>query len=259
MKKLHLLAGLPRSGTTVLAALLNQNPKIYTPTTSSFVELLWRNYSLWDDPIEKSSLEISHMKSLKKEYLKDVGNNWFSKLTDKEVVIDKRRIWHSIPNIKMYKEIYGVKPKIICTVRDVAEIVVSFMKVFENNDELFIHNTSLEGEMFGVVYDKLKETFFDSYFTECIHLVEYNDLVDKPQETLDKIYTFLELPSYKHSFSNIQSIEKEGKYKGLSGNVFEGLHDIKSVLEKNKTPLSKYLTEHEIYAYNDKIFWKHNG
>jgi len=40
MNKLHMLAGLPRSGTTLLGAILNQNPKVYVTTTSPFVEIL---------------------------------------------------------------------------------------------------------------------------------------------------------------------------------------------------------------------------
>ena len=253
MNKLHVLAGLPRSGTTVLSAILNQNPEMYVPTTSSFVELLWRNYTLFYEDRELPCLDTQAIRKMKHKYLRNVGNLWFKNLTDKTTVSDKRRIWHTIPNIKMYKEVYGVKPKIICTVRDVAEIIVSFIKVFEKNNELFVHNLSLNGEMYGGVYDSLKETFFDSSFTECIHLVEYNDICTNTEETLKDIYDFLEMKPYKHNLKNIQVHEQEGEH------YLKDIHNIKSTLTKTKTNLSDYLTPHEIKVYQQDIFWKKNA
>ena len=64
-------------------------------------------------------------------------------------------------------------------------------KLSEKNNELFVHNLSLNGEMYGGVYDSLKETFFDSSFTECIHLVEYNDICTNTEKTLKDIYLLL--------------------------------------------------------------------
>lgn len=253
MNKLHLLAGLPRSGTTVLSALLNQNPEMYVSTTSSFVEVLWRNYSLFDYESEMPSLDVPAIQKMKHDYLRNVGNIWFKNLTDKKIVVDKRRMWHSKTNIKMYKEIYGVKPKIICTVRDIAEIVVSFMKVFEANDQLFVHHKSLNSEIYGVVYDRLRETFFDSYLTECIHIVEYNDICDNTEKTLNNIYRFLEMKPYKHDLKNIVVHEKEGNHH------FKNLHNIRGTLTKTDTNLLQYLTPHEIEKYNAGIFWRTNG
>lgn len=253
MDKLHLLAGLPRSGVTVLGAILNQNPEMYVSTTSPFVELLWRNYSLWQDPKEIPSLDAPAIRAMKRQYLRNVGDIWFENLTDKPIVMDKRRMWNSGTNIKMYKEVYGVKPKIICTVRDIAEIVVSFMKLFEKNDEVFVHHKSLNGEIYDVVYDRLKETWFDSYLTECIHIVEYNDICDNTEETLNNIYRFLEMKPFKHDLENIVVHQREGNHH------FKNVHDIRGTLTKTETNLLDYLTQHEIEKYNANIFWKPNG
>lgn len=252
MNKLHILAGLPRSGTTVLGALLNQNPKLYATTSSTFVEFLWRNYSMWDSTNydEIDGLDTDKMKKLKIPFLKNIGNIFFDELTDKKIVIDKRRSWHYVNNIKMYEEIYGVKPKIICTVRDVSEIVASYMRIFENSGEKFILNESLHrGQIFEVPFNNLKETFFSSY-ADCLHLVEYENLVNKPQETLNKIYKFLDMPSFEHTFTNIKSIEKEGDH------LWKDLHTIRPTLSKKARDKNKYLTDHEIKKHNDRIFWR---
>ena len=39
-KQLHFLSGIPRSGSTVLAAILNQNPETHVSTTSGLVHAL---------------------------------------------------------------------------------------------------------------------------------------------------------------------------------------------------------------------------
>ena len=41
MKTYHLLAGLPRSGNTLLSAILNQNPDIYSSPLSPITGMLW--------------------------------------------------------------------------------------------------------------------------------------------------------------------------------------------------------------------------
>lgn len=254
MDKLHILAGLPRSGTTVLGALLNQNPKIYTTTSSTFVEFLWRNYSMWDSTNynEIDGLDTDKMQNLKTPFLKNIGNIFFNELTDKKIVIDKRRSWHYVNNIKMYKDIYGVEPKIICTVRDVAEIVASYMRIFKNNDERFIHGESLKrGQIFEVPFNNLKETFLSEY-AHCLHLVEYEDLVNKPQETLNKIYKFLDMPSFEHTFTNIKTIEEEGDH------AWKNLHKIRPTLSKKERNINEYLTDYEVNQYNKRIFWKTN-
>ena len=253
MNKLHLLAGLPRTGITVLGAILNQNPEMYVSTTSSFVEVLWRNYSVWHDENAKADLDTVAIKRMKYQYLRNVGNIWFENLTDKSVVIDKRRAWHNISNIKMYKEIYGIKPKIICTVRDIAEIIVSFMKVFENNDKVFVHHKSLNGDIYAATYNELRDTFYDSYFADCIHIVEYNDICNNTEEVLNNIYRFLEMKPFKHDLKNIVVHEKEGNHH------FKNLHKIKGTLTKTNTNLLNYLTPHEIEKYNADIFWRTNG
>ena len=124
-KQLFLLAGLPRSGSTLLGTLLNQNPNIYVPHTSSFVEDFMGN----------------KMQQIKIPFLKKLFQSYFSELTDKPIVIDKRRSWQTIENIKMYKEIFGKKPKIICTVRNLEEIIASYksfiFKIIKNGIQNF--------------------------------------------------------------------------------------------------------------------------
>jgi len=118
MNNLFFLAGLPRSGSLLLGTLLNQNPSIYTTPTSSFVELLYRNYTLWNEENFAEDFAGDKMKNIKVPYLQEITKAYFKQQTSKSVIIDKRRQWHTIENITMYKEIFNKDPKIICPVRN---------------------------------------------------------------------------------------------------------------------------------------------
>jgi sulfotransferase len=248
INNLFLLGGLPRSGITVLSSLLNQNPNLYVTTTSPFVEILWRNYSMWDDSTYDGELDADKMQNLKTPFLNNVTKSFYSELTKAKNVIDKRRQWQGITNIEMYKEIYGELPKIICPVRDIDEIIVSYMQIFESNDIKWDYDKLMKGNRFETSYYQLKETF-ESEYAECLHLVEYNDLVDNPQETLDGIYNFLGLPSFNHSL-NIKATEKEANH-GLVG-----LHTLRPTLSRDDTKSKNYLTDLQTENYNKKIFWR---
>ena len=249
MDNLFLLGGLPRSGITVLSAVLNQNPSLYVTTTSPFIELLWRNYSMWGDSAYDSELGTDKMQNIKIPFLNKVTDSFYSELTKANNIIDKRRQWQGITNIEMYKEVYGGLPKIICPVRDIAEIIVSYMKIFESNGIEWDYDSLMKGgNRFETSYDQLKETF-ESEYAECLYLVEYNDLVDNPQKTLDGIYKFLGLDSFKHSL-NIKAAENEADHK------LTGLHILRSVLGKEVTKSSDYLTDTQINTYNQQIFWR---
>ena len=73
------------------------------------------------------------MKDINTSYLRKLTQLFYDELTDCSVVIDSRPAWHNIDNIKMYKDIFGELPKIICPVRNVEEIAASFVSLFRNN------------------------------------------------------------------------------------------------------------------------------
>ena len=124
-------AGLPRSGITLLASMLNKDKDIYVTTSSPFVELLWRNYSIWSEDSYASELDTDNMRKLKIPFLQGLTELYYSQLTSKPVIIDKQRRWQDIINIEMYRDIFGVLPKIICPIRRVVDIVASWKFLYK--------------------------------------------------------------------------------------------------------------------------------
>ena len=249
-KKLFFIAGLPRSGSTLLGTLLNQNPLIYTTHSSSFVEILYRTYSIWNDKNFSEDFAGSKMKNMKIPYLQEITQAYFKQQTDKPIVFDKRRHWHSIENIKMFKEIFNQEPKIICPVRNIEEIVASFKSIFLKNKKTL----NLESNIFDVPFFHLKKTW-NSEFKRCLFFVEYNDLVKSTQKTLNKIYDFIGQPYYKHNLNNIVSNDPLKEVEKIYG--LKGLHNLQKTIKKSITS-TDILDAKELKYYSLQNFWRIN-
>jgi len=249
-KKLFFIAGLPRSGSTLLGTLLNQNPLIYTTHSSSFVEILYRTYSIWNDKNFAEDFAGSKMKNMKIPYLQEITQAYFKQQTDKPIVFDKRRHWHSIENIKMFKEIFNQEPKIICPVRNIEEIVASFKSIFLKNKKTL----NLESNIFDVPFFHLKKTW-NSEFKRCLFFVEYNDLVKSTQKTLNKIYDFIGQPYYKHNLNNIVSNDPLKEVEKIYG--LKGLHNLQKKIKKSITSTT-ILDAKELKYYSLQNFWRIN-
>jgi sulfotransferase len=245
-----LLAGLPRSGITVLASLLNQNNDIYTTTTSSFVELLWRSYNIWDEKDYKYSFDTEKLQRAKIPFLNKITKAYFSCLTTKPVVIDKCRSWHSIENIKLYINVYGRRPKIICPVRSIKDIVISYADLYKSNNPKWNGWEDLNwlsGNNFESSYAELKETY-NSEFRDCLLLVDYEDLVTTPEKVMDKIYSFLEIPVVTHDFMGVSVAEVESDWGQA------GLHKIRNKISKQKS--GTVIPSNLIETFSKMNFWR---
>ena len=73
---------------------------------------------------------------------------------------------------------------------------------WSNDDDDASHHQRFRGNRFANALSNLEYTW-NSEFKDCLLLVEYNSLVQKPQETLNKIYDFIGLPVYNHRYENI--------------------------------------------------------
>lgn len=222
IKKVYFISGLPRSGSTLLSALLNQNPRFYSGPSSPVVKVMETIATTINDlDLFKAFPKVFQVES----YIKDFIKYYYSDITQ-EVIFDKNRVWTGKINDIFYY--FKIQPKIICMVRDISEIYMSLKNTKLNKD----WNTLLTKDdvLLQDPYNDLKLAY--NAYKDCIHIVEYNDLVIKPKETLQDIYKFLNEDYYEHTFNNIQST-----YKELDKEVYgdENLHVIRSTLSKSKT------------------------
>jgi hypothetical protein len=247
-KNLHFLSGVPRSGSTVLAAILNQNPMTHVSTTSALGAALdglataWHRDNLLvnNDPERK---KLAHtMRGVIDAFYEDVP---------KPVIIDKARNWPIPVIMQAMGQVLGHKPKIIATVRSIPDCMASFVRVAkpENLDD-FLVNSSLTNHLKGS-YQTLQGGY--AYDPESFLFVEYEDLLADPKAQLQRIHAFLDLPDFDYDYANIDGSTVKEDDENLHG--YSGLHDIKPVLEKQHQQSPKDVLKHHYAQFCQPEFW----
>jgi len=249
MKKiLHFLSGIPRSGSTVLAAILNQNPMTHVSTTSGLVHALdglantWHSAGLLNenDP-ERTKLAQTMCGAI----------DAFYEDTEAPVIIDKSRGWPIAQIMAAMSQVLGHQPKIIATVRSVPDCAASFIRVAkpENLDE-FMYS--------GQLMDHLKAAYISlqngyNFAPKNFLFVEYEDLLADPKAQLARIHEFLELPDFAYDFDNIDGSTVAEDDENLHGHA--GMHDVKPKLEAQHKQDPKDLLKSHYGSFCQPEFW----
>ena len=264
MKQFYFMSGLPRSGSTLLTALLNQNPEIHASTNSPLLDTIHytEEYLLYNSEQYKATPnpEGAH------KVLSSIPYNYYFN-TPQDIIIDKSRGW--VNQIKHIKDYITTEPKIICPVRNIQDILSSFLNLICNSkttsfiDENLIRNNikisndnrcdylmSSQG-IIGQSYNALFECFRKGN-NQYLLLIDYDDLVRNPQHELNRIYEFIGLTSYFHSFEDVSTKQDE------NDNVYklENMHSVRDTVEKIHRDNTKYLSENIMNKYNHMEFWK---
>jgi sulfotransferase len=268
-KTYHFLAGLPRSGNTLLSALLNQNPDIYSTPLSPLPSFMWE-FANSADNMEQVNRNVEN--KIKAEiFLSSFMDNYYKEV-EKPIVIDREKAWGTPANLGIVKKYVTPTPKIIFTVRDVLEILASFVKM----DAQYLKNDAANKGYYMNNYRSPKDTVCEhlmapnsdidkgllslasAFYPEnagMFHIVEYNNLVLNPEETMNKIYDFLELPHYEHNFNKIEKVEQDNDEAiGLP----KDLHEIRKSLSQSSTNLDT-LSDYIRHKYSNMEFWRDNS
>ena len=266
-KKYLYFSGLPRSGNTLLSAILNENLDIHSTGHSFLPDLLFS--------IKKAEYNSDRFKNypchnnLNNVY-KNIISNYYKDHNVKYII--ERGDWITPYNIDVLKEIVPNEIKIVILVRDILEIIKSYLKLCKNNPQFFYnikynsldHTTLFTNEMetkadlimangeyintmLYSIYQLKKNNLLKNFL-----LIDYNNLVDKPKITIDKIYNYYGVEPFKHSFKNFK---KQPKYNDLI--LGASMHTIvKNKIEKQDNEIQ--LSENIIHKYKhlNKIIYE---
>ena len=265
-KTFYFMAGLPRAGSTLLSTLLNQNPRFYSGPSSP---VLGAMFSVHDNFIGNELYTGYPKPDRVNEIVGSVIRHWYSDV-EEEVIFDKNRAWTArVPFIEGY---IREEAKIIVPVRRVDEILASLLTMIHRNtfkegqprinfvDEQLVKNNipisdhnrceyllTIQG---GIVWESLNavKVGVEEGHGDKFHFVDYNDLVNNPQQELNDIYKFLGEEPFEHTFDGLFNEHREDD---LTTYGLGDMHEVHSKLEKTSSDPSEVLPESIIKLYND--------
>jgi len=247
-KQLHFMSGVPRSGSTVLAAILNQNPETHVSTTSGLVFALDGVSSTWNSAGLLKEDESNHRKLIRS--MQGIIEAFYEEF-DAPVIIDRGRGWPLPEIMQSMPEVIGAKPKIIATVRSIPDCMASFVRVAKPDDlDAFIELGHLSNHL-KYSYISLQRGY--EFAPECFCIVEYEDLVADPKAQLARIHEFLDLPDFEYDFTAIDGTSVQEDDEELHG--YEGMHDIAPVLAKQHNEDPKDVLKHHYNTFCQPEFW----
>ena len=268
-KTYHFLAGLPRSGNTLLSAIFNQNPDIYSTPLSPVSTFLWDFSNSINTMPEMFRNDENKIKS--EIFLSSFLDNFY-KNVENPVILEREKDWGTPSNLANIKKYITPTPKIIFTVRDILDILASYIKLNGDAIKKEAENAGLYKNYYrsktdviceylmmpNLDIDKALLSLASAFYPEnkgIFHIVEYKDLVSNPDETMSKIYEFLDMPYYKHDFNNIKKIEKDNdEILGFPSNF----HNVRKSISESSTN-SDILSEYIKHKYSKMEFWRENS
>ena len=206
------ISGLPRSGSTLLAGILRQNPRFHAGMTSPVVAMY---QALEQSMSRRSDTAVFIGSQQRRKILAGLFTNFYFDVHSTRLVFDTNRLWCSkLPALaRLFPD-----SRIICCVRDVSWIMDSIERLvrlnafepsgmfgFVSGGTVFsrIGAVASSDGLVGYALDALKDGFFGEQAPSMI-LVEYNALVSEPTRALQAIYEFIGEPWFDHDFDNVE-------------------------------------------------------
>ena len=236
-KKLHFISGLPRSGSTLLSALLNQNPRFQANMSGPVAGMVG---ALLENMSGKNEYSVFIEDAQRERIIRSVIESYYAH-SKANVIFDTSRAWCArMPLIKTLHP----DAKVIACVRQMPWIIDSVERLVQRNvfqpssifnylsgGTVYSRADGVAGAdgMVGYAYNALKEAYFGEYATGRLMLLQYETLVKDPQKAIDAVYEFIGAPAYPHDFENIQFDASEFDKKAGT----PGLHEVRNKVASN--------------------------
>ena len=237
-KQLFFLMGMPRSGNTLFASLMNQNKDLVVTANSITLEIMKDLFLLKHTDVFEN---YPDHKSL--DNVLDCVYDVFYKDWPQQYIIDRGPVLTE-PNFALMQKHYKRPFKCIVLLRDLMDVLASYMKWYTTNPDSFVNRFNLKnddeklGKIMndeGAVAKELKAIQNSFNYKDLCYYLKYDDLVANPEKYIKEVYKFLNIPYYPHQFQNLQQININGLGYN-DGIVGKNMHTIRNEIKKEYNP-----------------------
>ena len=230
-KKIFFLAGFPRSGNTLLTSILNQNPDVCCTPNSITLEIMKELFLLKRTDVFQNFPDEQSLNNVMDEVYNLYYKHWNYKY-----IIDRGPAGTS-DNLMVLRKHFKKEIKVIFLVRPILEVLASwitwanktpdnYLKKVATNPTAACHwlmrkEGQITKELLGM------QNLLKPENKHHVLFIDYKDLVRKPHQTIKGIYKFLDIPSFKHRFIDLDQVVVNGiSYQDIT--LGKGMHTIKT-------------------------------
>jgi sulfotransferase len=228
---MHFISGLPRSGSTLLSALLRQNPRFAAGVTSPVASLS----ALMHHKMGNSEFSVFFDEARRASMLRGLFDTYYAHVPRDCVVFDTNRSWTA--RVALLAQLYPAS-KVICCVREAGWILDSierqrgrhplhWSKMFTLQSVATVYTRAealmnADKGLIGVAWSSLREAWFSEHAKRLI-IIPYESLARRPELTLRRLYEELGEEPFAHDPHHVHYEEPD--YDEQLG--MPGLHTVR--------------------------------
>ena len=249
------ISGLPRSGSTMLAAIMRQNPRFHAGMSSPL-------HGIFTSLMRSMGAANEYARFLpecrKERIVRSVFTAFFADRADRRIIFDTNRGWcaHLSTLAALFPD-----TRVICCVRSPAWILDSierrvqastfsrsrmFPEEAADNVYTRVEHMLKKGILSGSL-QALRQAWYGENASRLI-AVRYDSLTEQPAEVIARIYELIGEETFAHDFENLEYDEPEfDEQLGLPG-----LHKVRRRVEPNRRIT---VLPADLFTQNDRSFW----
>ena len=235
-RKLFFLVALPRSGNTLFASIMNQNPEIACTANSVTLEIMKNLFLIKTTDTFKNFPDYKSLDNV----MDNVFTNYYQQWPQRIIIDRGPALTSANPgNFELIQKHFKPGFKCIVLLRDLMEVFASYMKWYTENPNSFVNKfgktdeEKLLGLMKeeGAIVKEIKSIQTAHNYPNICHFIRYNDMVANPKKVFQELYEFLDEPYYPHYFENLKQINiNDIKYDDTV--LGKNMHTIRSTVKK---------------------------